>query len=141
MALFFLHKIYNFNFYVPIFFVFPLIAKQFLLLSKASLSLGPTFPLFWPPSPFMSRLCSHSHPLSLLHHKLPPLSPPTSLFLNLLHLGRWHKHLLTHPILKPGVILNLPHFVISQHPNHSEKFCFQRTSQNCPCPLSSLPQL
>lgn len=28
MALFFLHKIYNFNFYVPIFFVFPLIAKQ-----------------------------------------------------------------------------------------------------------------
>ena len=50
------------------------------------------------------------------------LLPHHLLFLNLLHLDKWHEHLLSQPIHKPGIMFNLRLSIISQHLNHSENF-------------------
>lgn len=120
MALFFLLKILNYHLPICLFFLWlqkkkrsfftPLVCPQphlSCILTSISSHVKAMFPLLLSLS-FASQIAS---PLS--HHFL---------FLYLLHLDKWHEHLLSQPIHKPGITFNLTLSIISQHLNHSENF-------------------
>lgn len=121
MALFFLLKILNFNYHLPICFSTDYKKKNKFFFSQLVCPPAPSF-LYsglhllscrgYVPTVTVSLFCI-TNCLPLSHHLL---------FLNLLHLDKWHEHLLSQQIHKPGIVFNLTLSIISQHLNHSEKF-------------------